>query len=105
MIKSLSEEEDFWRQRARKKWLQDEDCNTWFFHDSIATRRARMYISQIKNAQGDWIDDVEVIKQHVVGFLQDLLTQDYSCSLQVVEDVLNTCLLWFHMTIILGCYF
>lgn len=50
------QEEKFWGQRSRVKWLNYGDKNTKFFHASMAQRRDRNKIIRIKNTDGAWLE-------------------------------------------------
>ncbi|KAJ8749245.1 hypothetical protein K2173_018724 [Erythroxylum novogranatense] len=62
LFQALAAEEDFWRQKARAKWLQEGDRNTQFFHSSVLAKRSRLHISKLKNDQGDWMEDSHTLK-------------------------------------------
>lgn len=42
LYRCLSEEEDFWRQKARLKWIKEGDRNTRLFHASVVEKRQRL---------------------------------------------------------------
>lgn len=72
-LRTLSEEEAFWKQKARIRWLEDGDRNTKFYHASVSSKRAKLPIHRIKDDAGNWIDSPDVIGQHAVYFFQNLL--------------------------------
>lgn len=47
LLRSMAEEEAFWRQKARLKWAQDGDHNTKLFHTSVAIKHAKLSIARI----------------------------------------------------------
>ncbi|MQL67784.1 hypothetical protein Taro_000059 [Colocasia esculenta] len=51
------QEEMFWRQKSRLKWLKEGDGNTKFFHAYAASRRRRSTIKQIYNDDGLVVTD------------------------------------------------
>lgn len=61
LLLALKNEEDYWQQKARVKWLKEGDGNTRFLHASIQERRNRLRINRIKNAEGAWIEDEDQI--------------------------------------------
>lgn len=62
-INKLEEqEEQFWLQRSRVKWLQTGDANTAFFHQSTVQRWRSNHIGRIQNANGNWMDDISSIR-------------------------------------------
>lgn len=76
--RSLVEEETFWKQKARVRWLDEGDRKTSFFHSSVALKKARLSIGRIKNASGIWTEDPGEIGQKAVGFFQSLLAPQLS---------------------------
>lgn len=48
------QEETFWQQRSRVKWLREGDANTTFFHQPTLQRRRRNKIEMIKRDDGEW---------------------------------------------------
>ncbi|XP_071940747.1 uncharacterized protein [Coffea arabica] len=52
LLHSLRVEEDYWRQKARLRWLKDGDCNTRYFHASVREKRSKLAIHRIKDAGG-----------------------------------------------------
>lgn len=75
-LKSLADEEQFWKQKARTKWLQEGDRNTSFFHASVLERRNQLRLTRIKNDTGQWLEDADAIKQHATFFFQALFTDN-----------------------------
>ena len=74
--RSLAEEEDYWRQKARVKWLQEGDRNTKFFHSSVTSKRAVLKISKLKNGEGEWITNQQKLQEAAAAYIQDLLSED-----------------------------
>lgn len=74
-LRALADEESFWKQRARVKWLHDGDRNTKFFHASTVEKRSRLRITRIKDDAGHWLEEASQISQHAVDFFHNLLTQ------------------------------
>ncbi|XP_071939854.1 uncharacterized protein [Coffea arabica] len=49
---ALSVEEQFWKQKARVKWLRHGDRNSKFFHAALRQRRLQGVIHRIKDMNG-----------------------------------------------------
>lgn len=54
--KVLSQQEDFWKQRAKKHWLQGGDNNTRYFHVFASAHKKKNQISKLKDENGIWCD-------------------------------------------------
>ncbi|KAH9725610.1 putative ribonuclease H protein [Citrus sinensis] len=72
----LTQEEILWLQKSRKEWLIQGDRNTAYFHQKTLARRRRNRITTIQNANGEWIVDNEIIKQHATAFFSTLYTSE-----------------------------
>ncbi|KAJ4837849.1 hypothetical protein Tsubulata_001664 [Turnera subulata] len=53
----LSQEEIFWHQKSRLKWMIEGDRNTRFFHVSTILRRKHNRVEALKTDEGEWIWD------------------------------------------------
>ena len=53
LSKTYKDEELFWSQKSRSRWLKERDKNTTFFHISVMTKRKRNRISMLQNLNGD----------------------------------------------------
>ncbi|KAK6159166.1 hypothetical protein DH2020_006480 [Rehmannia glutinosa] len=51
----LAQQEDFWRQRAKKFWLKGGDMNSKYFHTVASTRNIHNAISRLKATSGSWL--------------------------------------------------
>nr|XP_027061902.1 uncharacterized protein LOC113688298 [Coffea arabica] len=69
-------EKEFWRQKARVKWVSDGDKNTAFFHVIVTERRRKSVIHRIRKTNGEWVDDEANICAKAVSFFQDLFTEE-----------------------------
>lgn len=70
----LYQEELLWHQRSRTKWLADGDRNTRYYHLKTITRRRRNQILMLRNEQGDWVENEDVLKSMVNGFYINLFS-------------------------------
>ncbi|XP_071925430.1 uncharacterized protein [Coffea arabica] len=73
---ALFVEEEFWKQKARAKWLQDRDRNTKYFHSIVAERRVRSIIHHIKDANGILLTEKSQIATEAVHFFESLFTAE-----------------------------
>lgn len=62
LVKAYKDEETYWWQKSKDKWLHGGDRNTRFFHNSIKASRARNTIEKLANANG-----VEVFSEAAKG--------------------------------------
>ncbi|WOL06049.1 hypothetical protein Cni_G14781 [Canna indica] len=60
---ALKDEEIYWRQKSRIKWLQEGDRNTRYFHACTKARRTFNNIPRIKNSANEWVEGVEQVAQ------------------------------------------
>ncbi|KAJ9536534.1 hypothetical protein OSB04_un000286 [Centaurea solstitialis] len=70
--KALMDEESYFRQRAKVKWIREGDCNTKFFHNVVKERRGRNFIRTIAGSDGIFVHDDavgELFLEHFRGFL------------------------------------
>ena len=75
-LRSMAEEETFWQQKARMKWLQEGDQNTKLFHNSVAVKHGHVSITRIKIDKGIWLDQEMDIKNHATESFQSLLSAE-----------------------------
>lgn len=68
------QEEKFWGQRSRLKWLKWGDRNSKFFHATTVQRRNRNRIIKIKNDSGDWVEGTKEILTSVEEYYRALFT-------------------------------
>ena len=83
---ALADEEAYWKQSARTRWLQDGDRNTKFFHASTVERRARLFISRIKNDADEWLTEQDSIRDQATIYFQYLLIVDGSLLTEAMVD-------------------
>ncbi|XP_027083525.2 uncharacterized protein [Coffea arabica] len=68
LLKTLADEETYWKQKACVWWLKEGDSNTQFFHSSILAKRALLSIHRIKDINGTLWEDESVIGQSAALF-------------------------------------
>ena len=69
----LNKEERMWRQRSRIQWVEKGDQNIRFFHGMATQRKRRNFIKGIKDADGVWQTEEEVVCNILVNFYTRLL--------------------------------
>ncbi|XP_068328277.1 uncharacterized protein [Pyrus communis] len=71
------QEESYWCQRSRVKWLREGDANTQFFHSSTLQRRRRNKIVKLRAENGNWVENPS--QENVSALVRELL-QDVAGS-------------------------
>jgi hypothetical protein len=61
-----------WHQKSRAQWIHDGDRNTRYYHLKTIKRRKKNRIVMLRNQDGEWIDDEEVLKTMVNGHFEEL---------------------------------
>jgi len=69
------QEEIYWKQKSRNRWLKEGERNTKFFHRSTIHRRIHNRIQQLKLPNGDPTDSREEIESLLVDHFSDLLQE------------------------------
>jgi hypothetical protein len=70
----LKQEEAMWFQKSRSKWIKDGDRNTRYYHLKTVNRRRKNKILMLRDGNGVWIEDVELIKNMVNNYYLELFT-------------------------------
>lgn len=82
------QEEAYWGQRSRVRWLQEGDRNTSFFHASTVQRRERNRIVRIKDSEGRWIEGHDEVMAAIHSFYKDVYkAEEYSGNYEMLEDI------------------
>lgn len=69
-----SQEESFWQQRLRIKWLQEEDVNTLFFYQSTMQRQRWNKVVSLKADSEEWVDNPQVVRSIIDSHFTNLFT-------------------------------
>lgn len=74
LMQAYKEEEMFWRQKSREKWLRLGDRNSKFFHLSVKANRNRLYLLRLKDKMGQdqWSDAAKA--EVAVEYFTELFT-------------------------------
>lgn len=70
------QEETYWGQRSRIKWLNWGDKNSKFFHASTIQRRERNRILRIKDGDGEWVEGQEGITEAILKHYGEVYNSD-----------------------------
>ena len=85
----LLKQEIFWRQRSRVSWLKYGDRNTKFFHSKAPQRRRRNFIEGIKNANGDWVEEVEEVADVAFDYFMNIFKAGTYDRMEECLNVVN----------------
>lgn len=86
MSEAYMNEEIFWSQKARSKWLKEGHKNTTYFHASVKTRRKRCRISTLQKYNGGWCKTKNEIRKEIETNYQDLFS---STQTKCFDDLLE----------------
>ncbi|KAM1765948.1 hypothetical protein ACFX11_005015 [Malus domestica] len=95
------QEECYWQQRSRVKWLNEGDANTKFLHQSTLQRRRRNKVVTLKNSSGEWIESPSLIRSLVDDHFMELFKSSghrewgeiLDCVLPKVTNEMNATLM------------
>lgn len=68
----LDQEDIFWFQKSRSRWLHHGDQNTLYFHGVTTIRRRKNRYDTMQNDQGTWINNQMEIEKMVVGYYREI---------------------------------
>ena len=74
LSKAYKEEELYWSQKARCRWLQEGDKNTAYFHASVMATRKRNKITALQRSNGEWCETEQEVTNEICSYYQQLLT-------------------------------
>ena len=66
-------EEQFYKQKAREKWVKLEDSNTKFFHNLVKAGRAHNKVTRLTPEDGTRITEQSRLAQAMIDYYQKLL--------------------------------
>lgn len=71
LIRYLSLEEEFQKQKSGMTWFKEGDKNTKFFQAQVNGRRKRLQLKRIQDNSGNWIEEEDQITEAAVSFFKD----------------------------------
>ncbi len=84
---TLKLEEEFWALKSRVGWVVDGDRNTKIFHTSTIIRRRFNKILRLKNSVGDWMENTDIIRDHIQTSFIDLFSTSQLASIPSLGPV------------------
>ncbi|XP_071905833.1 uncharacterized protein [Coffea arabica] len=90
LSKAYKEEELYWSQKARCRWLKEGDKNTAYFHASVMATRKRNKITILQRDNGNWCSIDQEVKEEICSYYQQMLTTKNTEEVEVPQDVPNT---------------
>lgn len=72
----LEQEEVFWFQKSRSKWLLCGDKNTRFFHGVTTIKRRKSTFDFLQDNEGNWVGDQGSLEQLVTSYFKELFTEE-----------------------------
>lgn len=76
----LTQEDMYWRQKARCKWHIEGERNTKYFHAMVVEKRRKNRVLQLKLGDGEWCSDEELLRNTARDFYKALYTKE-SCTM------------------------
>lgn len=84
--KAISDEEVYWRNKARVNWLKAGDRNTAFFHAQTIQRRQQCRLMGLEDVSGRWCEGEQAVKGIAMDYFQNIFTTE---GVSNVDSVLN----------------
>nr|XP_027100420.1 uncharacterized protein LOC113719410 [Coffea arabica] len=91
LSKAYREEELYWSQKARTRWLKEGDKNTAFFHASVMKARKQRQITCLQKDNGQWCTNEQEVHEEICGYYKQLFTSGGTDQLEeTLQGVPNT---------------
>ncbi|CAN1822862.1 Transposon TX1 uncharacterized 149 kDa protein [Linum perenne] len=81
------QEEVYWKQKSRIKWLESGDPNTSFFHISVTATRKRNFIGDLQDVEGNVISSEKDKGILAASYFQHLFTSEHDGSQEAVSEI------------------
>ncbi|KAL2250200.1 UNVERIFIED_CONTAM: hypothetical protein Sindi_2493700, partial [Sesamum indicum] len=88
LVRVLTQEEAFWKQKAEIKWARDGERNMRYFHSLVKKRRFRGTIFEIQH-EGEVLTDPIAIKRSATSFFEELLSAESVFPNEMDRDCLE----------------
>nr|XP_027067846.1 uncharacterized protein LOC113693518 [Coffea arabica] len=89
LIKAYKEEELYWSQKARCRWLQEGDKNTAYFHASVMATRRRNKIIVLQRNNDEWCKTEQEVMEEICNYYQQLFTTaNTEQEQEIIDNVL-----------------
>lgn len=90
MRRLLSQENAYWRQRAKTHWYRDGDRNTKFFHASATTRKKVNQILSLEDNAGNKVSNSAGMCEIEKNYFLDLFQKNNNHAAPVIEVILQS---------------
>ncbi|CAA0810884.1 DNAse I-like superfamily protein, partial [Striga hermonthica] len=89
--KAHFQEELYWQQKAKHKWLREGDANTRFFHAYTLQRRKLNAITRLVSSQGTVFSSQKEIESHISDFYKSLFSTEGSWGGDTLLPLISPC--------------
>lgn len=86
MEEVLYHEEIMWFQKSREQWITSGDHNTSFYHAATLVRRGRSRVEALKDEDGMWISDLNIIKGLIRDYYNGIFSKDNNSDEKLTLD-------------------
>ncbi|XP_071902586.1 uncharacterized protein [Coffea arabica] len=76
LSKAYKDEELYWSQKSRSRWLKEGDKNTAYFHQSVMAKRKRNRINILQKTDGEWCRSDQEIEEEMCKHYKELFTSN-----------------------------
>lgn len=80
-------EESFYCQKSRIRWLKEGDLNMSFFHHSVNKRHLQNRLLSVTDGAGNLLTDLKLIQDYIVSFYKDLLALALASNPPALQDL------------------
>ncbi|WCJ18876.1 RNA-directed DNA polymerase (reverse transcriptase)-related family protein [Euphorbia peplus] len=84
----LLQQEVYWKQRAKKLWLEGGDLNSKFFHAAATNRRKKNSLERLKNDAGEWCSWSSGLDSLIRSYFTQLFSSESCVMDRVLENVM-----------------
>ena len=74
--------------KARIDWIIHGECNTTYSYISTLVRRSRNIISSILNDNGEWVHNIEEVKDIFVTYFKKLYQTKQICTPSIMNGIM-----------------
>ena len=83
---AYDDDETYWNQKSKLRWLKEGDKNTQFFHAIVKGRRKRNRLQKLRKPNGEWIVNEEEVGREITTCYEQLFK---SSAIGELEEILD----------------